>query len=110
MNILDKEINNSNTFDKIEIDEQKCISYKRDASLIKIAMNLPQSLSTCEFDKYIAHLLDHIKGIETDLRFTSRNQFDFVYLCELFKVKIFLTNTVAAQSETTHRWPHVSEC
>jgi len=75
------------TFEKIQIDEQKCLSCKRDASQIKIALNYPQPyLTTCEYDKHITHLLDHIKGTETELKFTSKNQFDFVFLCELFKV------------------------
>jgi hypothetical protein len=74
------------TFERIQIDDQKCLSCKRDASQIKIALSYPQSLATCEYDRHITHLLDHIKGIETELKFTSRNQFDFVLLCELFKV------------------------
>ena len=46
---------------------------RRDSSQIKVVINFKASLETCEYDKYIQHLLDHIAGIESNLRFTNKN-------------------------------------
>ena len=60
--------------------------YRKTSNQIKLAINYKSGLEGCDYDKYIQHLLDHISGAEEVLRFTNKNQFDFVYLCELFKV------------------------
>jgi len=73
-------------FNTIDVDETKCQKHRRDSSQIKVVINYKSNLETCEYDKYIQHLLDHISGAEDNLRFTNKNQFDFVYLCELFKL------------------------
>ena len=65
------------------------MQYRKDAMQIKLAINYKANLENCEYDKYIQHLLDHISGAEEVLRFTNKNQFDFVYLCEVFKVSNF---------------------
>ena len=73
-------------FEAIDIDESKCMQFRKDAIQVKLAINYKANLESCEYDKYIQHLLDHISGAEEVLRFTNKNQFDFVYLCEVFKV------------------------
>ena len=73
-------------FEAIDVDESKCMQYRKDSNQIKLAINYKANLESCDYDKYIQHLLDHISGAEEVLRFTNKNQFDFVYLCELFKV------------------------
>ena len=73
-------------FEAIDIDEGKCMQYRKDAMQIKLAINYKANLENCDYDKYIQHLLDHISGAEEMLKFTNKNQFDFVYLCEVFKV------------------------
>ena len=75
-------------FNAIDIDESKCQKYRKDSTQIKICINYKATLETCEYDKYIQHLLEHIAGTADNLRFTNKNQFDFVYLCELFKVSL----------------------
>jgi len=60
-------------FNAIDIDETKCQKYRKDSTQIKIVINYKSSLETCEYDKYIQHLLDHIAGIEENLRFTNKN-------------------------------------
>ena len=73
-------------FNAIDIDESKCLKYRRDASQIKLAITYKSDLATCDYDKYILHLLEHLAGLQQQLVFTNKNQFDFIYLCELFKV------------------------
>ena len=75
-------------FEAIDVDESKCMQYRKDSNQIKLAINYKSSLENCDYDKYVQHLLDHISGAEEILRFTNKNQFDFVYLCELFKVSM----------------------
>ena len=84
-------------FEKIEVDETKCQNFRKDASQIKIGISYKANLETCEFDKHIQHLLDHLKGTAENLVFTTKNQFDFIYLCELFKVSILSGTVKVAQ-------------
>ena len=60
-------------FAAIDIDQTKCQKYRRDSSQIKVVINYKSSLESCEYDKYIQHLLDHIAGTEDNLRFTNKN-------------------------------------
>lgn len=85
-------------FNAIDIDESKCQKYRKDSSQIKIVINYKASLETCEYDRYIAHLIEHIAGTEDQLRFTNKNQFDFVYLCELFKQEDLKAHIVSYMS------------
>jgi hypothetical protein len=50
-------------FDELDIDETKCLKYRRDASQIKIAINFKADLSVCEYERYIGHLLEHVAGL-----------------------------------------------
>ena len=60
-------------FNAIDIDESKCQKYRKDSSQIKIVINYKANLETCEYDKYISHLIEHISGTEDQLRFTNKN-------------------------------------
>ena len=40
-------------FEKIEVDETKCQSFRKDASQIKIGISYKAQLETCEFDRHI---------------------------------------------------------
>ena len=50
-------------FDAIDIDETKVLKCRRDAGQIKIAIQYKADLSTCDYDKYIFHLLEHVAGL-----------------------------------------------
>ena len=60
-------------FEAIDVDESKCMQYRKDSNQIKLAINYKSSLENCDYDKYIQHLLDHISGAEEILRFTNKN-------------------------------------
>ena len=89
------------------------MQYRKDAMQIKLAINYKANLENCEYDKYIQHLLDHISGAEEVLRFTNKNQFDFVYLCEVFKVSLplrhLMNHFTARTSEEAYHELHELE-
>lgn len=60
-------------FNAIDIDETKCQKYRKDSTQIKVVINYKASLESCEYDKYIQHLLEHIAGTTDNLRFTNKN-------------------------------------
>ena len=90
-------------FNQIDIDETKCQKYRKDSSQIKIVINYKSSLEVCEYDKYIKHVLEHIAGSADQLRFTNKNQFDFVYLCELFKMEELKAHIVSYISQNVDK-------
>jgi len=73
-------------FHAIEVDENKCCNYRKDAWQIKVAIQVKSDLATLEYDKYIQMLLEYIEGSKQEIRFSSKNHFDFLFLAELFKV------------------------
>ena len=85
-------------FDAIDIDESKCQKYRKDSTQIKIVINYKASFETCEYDKYIQHLLEHVAGNAEKLCFSNKNQFDFVHLCELFKLEELKAKIVSYMS------------
>ena len=48
-------------------------------------------------------MLDHIAGVEDNLRFTNKNQFDFVYLTELFKLGELKQHIVSYMSQNVDK-------
>ena len=48
-------------------------------------------------------MLDHIAGIEDNLRFTNKNQFDFIYLTELFKLGELKQHIVTYMSQNVDK-------
>ena len=90
-------------FNALDIDDTKCQKYRRDSSQVKIVINYKANLEVCDYDKYIQHLLDHIAGSESNLRFTNKNQFDFVYLCELFKLEELKAHIVSYMSQNVDK-------
>ena len=51
-------------FNAIDVDDSKCQKYRKDSTQMKIVINYKSNLETCEYDKYISHLLEHISGVE----------------------------------------------
>lgn len=90
-------------FNAIDIDETKCQKYRKDSTQIKVIINYKAGLETCEYDKYIQHLLEHIAGTADNLRFTNKNQFDFVYLTELFKLESLKAHIVGYMSQNVDK-------
>ena len=48
-------------------------------------------------------MLEHIAGTADNLRFTNKNQFDFVYLCELFKLEELKAHIVSYMSQNVDK-------
>jgi len=95
-------------FEAIDVDEGKCMQYRKDSNQIKLAINYKSNMESCDYDKYIQHILDHITGAEEVLRFTNKNQFDFVYLCELFKLEHLKKHIMSYMSQNVDK-NHVFE-
>ena len=62
-------------FESLDLDDSKCLKFRRDASMIKLAISYKADLATCYYDKYIQHLLEHIAGLRKDLVFSNKKMF-----------------------------------
>jgi hypothetical protein len=99
------------TFERIRIDSTKCLELYQDDGQIKTILQYSGgSLTTCEYDKYISHLLDYISGRETEIKFTKRNKFEMLALVELFKVKKVTFPYLARALKAAYYGPPVEKC
>ena len=73
-------------FDKINIDESRCKSYSKDSHMIKLTIQCGSPDAFRDFDRHIKRLLEFIEGRGADpASFAPKNQFEFMYLAELFQ-------------------------